>query len=88
MDRDLYRQILLYATAKLREKRIITLSEVNVMIDDALFCFFFAKKATQEEKEMKCKSIKDAITDTYAELGLVIAKDKMIISMHNFTFLN
>ncbi len=37
---------------------------------------------------MKCRSIKDAITDTYAELGLVIAKDRTIISTHNFTFLN
>ena len=90
-DCILHRHILLYVTAKLREKRILTLSEGykgKVMIDDARFCFFFAKKATQEEKKMKCRSIKDAITDTYAELGLVIAKDKTIISTHNFTFLN
>lgn len=90
-DCILHHHILLYVTAKLREKRILTLSEGykgKVMIDDARFCFFFAKKATQEEKKMKCRSIKDAITDTYAELGLVIAKDKTIISTHNFTFLN
>ena len=58
------------------------------MIDDALFCFFFLRKATQEEKEMKCSLIEVAITKAYAELGLIIAKDKTIISTINFTFLN
>ena len=43
---------MLYVTAKLRKKGILTLNEGykgKVMIDDALFCFF-AKKATQKEK--------------------------------------
>ena len=42
----------------------------KVMIDDALFCFFFSKKATQSQKEMKCASIESALTEAYAELGL------------------
>ena len=80
-DCILHSHILLYVTAKLRKKG-------KVMIDDALFCFFFAKKATQKEKEMKCRCIEEAITEAYAELGLIIAKDKTIISTRNFTFLN
>ena len=83
--------ILLYITTKLRKQGILTSSEGykgKVMIDDALFCFFFSKKATQSQKEMKCASIESALTEAYAELGLVIAKDKTIISTLNFTFLN
>ena len=57
------------------------------MIDDPLFCFF-SRKAIQAEKEMKCSLIEDAITEAYAELGLIMAKDKTIISTLNFTFLN
>ena len=60
----------------------------KVMIDDALFCFFFSRKSTKDEKEKKCLLIEDVITDAYAEIGLVIAKDKTIISTLNFTFLN
>ena len=37
---------------------------------------------------MKCSLIEAAITEAYAELGLVIAKHKTIISTLNFTFLN
>ena len=90
-DCILHSHILLYVTAKLRKRGILTSSEGykgKVMIDDALFCFFFLKKATQEQREMKCASIEAAITEAYAELGLVIAKDKAIISTLNFTFLN
>ena len=67
--------ILLYVTAKLRKKGILTSSEGykgKVMINDALFCFFLSRKATQKEKEMKCLLIED----TFKELGLIIAKDK------------
>ena len=60
----------------------------KVMIDDALFCFFFSRKSTKLEKEKKCLLIEDAITEAYTEVGLVIAKDKTIISTLNFTFLN
>jgi len=83
--------ILLYVTAKLRKSGILTSSEGykgEVMLDDALFCFFFSKKATQEQKQMKCAGIEEAITDAHAELGLIIAKDKTIISTLNFTFLH
>ena len=82
---------MLYIKAKLSKQGILTSSEGyngKVMIDDALFCFFFSKKATQSQKEMKCASIESALTEAYAELGLVIAKDKTIISTLNFTFLN
>ena len=58
------------------------------MIDDALFCFFFSRKSTKLEKEKKCLLIEDAITEAYAEVGVVIAKDKTIILTLNFTFLN
>ena len=37
---------------------------------------------------MKCRCKEEAITEAYAELGLIIAKDKTIISTHNFTILN
>lgn len=37
---------------------------------------------------MKCRCIEEAITEAYAELGLIIAKDKTIISTRNFTILN
>ena len=81
--------ILLYVTAKLRKRGILTSSEGykgRVMIDDALFCF--SKKSTQEQKEMKCLCIEAPITDAKTDLGLMISKDKTIISTLNFTFLN
>ena len=87
-DCVLHSHILLYVTAKLR---ILSAGEGykgKVMIDDALFCFFFSRKSTKQEKEKKCLLIEDAITEAYAEVGLVIAKDKTIISTLNFTFLN
>lgn len=90
-DCILHSHVLLYITAKLRKKGILTASEGykgKVMIDDPLFCFFFSRKAIQAEKEMKCSLIEDAITEAYAELGLIIAKDKTVISTLNFTFLN
>lgn len=59
----------------------------KVMIDNALFCFF-SRKSTKAEKEKKCLLIEDAITDAYAQLWLLIVKDKTIISTLNFTFLN
>ena len=92
MDREiLHSHLLLYVTAKLRKRGILSEGEGykgKVMIDDALFCFFFSKKSTRQEKEKKCLLIEDAITEAYAEVGLVIAKDKTIISTLNFTFLN
>jgi len=90
-DCILHSHILLYVMAKLRKKGILSAGEGykgKVMIDDALFCFFFSRKSTKAEKEKKCLLIEDAITEAYAELGLVIAKDKTIISTLNFTFLN
>ena len=90
-DCILHSHILLYVTAKLWKKGILSAGEGykgKVMIDDALFCFFFSRKSTKLEKEKKCLLIEDAITEAYAEVGLVIAKDKMIISTLNFTFLN
>ena len=83
--------ILLYVTSKLRKRGIQTSIEGyegKIMIVDALFCFFFSKKVTQEQKEMKCACIEEAITDAYAELGLIITKNKTIISTLYFTFLN
>ena len=89
-DSILHSHVLLYVTAKLRKNGILTTSEGykgKVMIDDALFCFFFSRKASQSEKEMKCSLIEAALTEAYGELGLVIAKDKTIISTLNFMFL-
>ena len=90
-DCILHSHLLLYVTAKLRKRGILSEGEGykgKVMIDDALFCFFFSKKSTRQEKEKKCLLTEDAITEAYAEVGLVIAKDKTIISTLNFTFLN
>lgn len=90
-DCILHSHILLYVTAKLRKKGILSAGEWykgKVMIDETLFCFFFSRKSTKIEKELKCSLIEEALTEAYAELGLVIAKDKTIISTLNFTFLN
>jgi len=90
-DCILHSHILLYVTAKLRKKGILSAGEGykgKVMIDETLFCFFFSRKSTKIEKELKCSLIEEALTEAYAELGLVIAKDKTIISTLNFTFLN
>ena len=90
-DCILHSHLLLYVTAKLRKRGILSTGEGykgKVMIDDALFCFFFSSKSTKEDKEKKCLLIEDAITEAYADVGLVIAKDKTIISTLNFTFLN
>lgn len=65
-DYILQSHILLYITTKLRKKGILTPSEGykgKVMINDALFCFFFSWKATKAEKEMKCSLIEAAIME-------------------------
>ena len=74
-------------TAKLRADGILTQHEGykgKVMIDDAIFCFFFSPKATKQDKERKCKLVEDAIDRVYASLGLTIAKNKTIISSQMF----
>jgi len=72
-DCILHSHILLYVTAKLRKKGILSAGEGykgKVMIDETLFCFFFSRKSTKIEKKLKCSLIEEALTEAYAELGL------------------
>lgn len=90
-DCVLHSHILYFVTATLRQNSILTSTEGykgEVMIDDAVYCFFFSDKSSPAERGIKCRSVESAIDEVYGDLGLTIAKDKTIISTHMFTFLN
>ena len=90
-DCVLHAHILYYVAWRLRERTFMggTARFIGkVQIDDSLFTFVFKMMQMLHQNQDHCLEVYEEMVKVYEELGLVVGKDKTIVSTIIFTFLN